>query len=139
MTDARVLRVMKPDASGTRPMVESSRRGLGVTDGDLAPDADGRVHPNAGGMSVAPTPHALPVHRVPARLATKVLGASGKNADRIWCFGSATFGDSQIAVGLQLRLTCPSHGNVEPTSACDREVFAAHLAGTQGAWVVEEP
>jgi hypothetical protein len=135
-----MFRAMQPD--GTGPKLGRSRRCLGVVPGpkgDIEPDASGQVHPATGGMSVAPTWTDLPIWRVPQRLASKIRGASGANADRIWSLGNQRFSDAPIASGLRLRVDRPGHGNVEPDVTCPFNEFEMNLGATRSSWVVDEP
>jgi hypothetical protein len=90
-------------------------------------------------MSVAPTWYELPSWRVPRRLAPKIRGAAGSNTDQIWRLGAAVFKDAAVGSGLCLRVDSPSHGNVEPSSACSLAEFEANLGTTRLDWVVDEP
>ena len=137
-----MFRAMQPD--GQVPKVGRSRRCLGVVpgpppSGDIEHDAAGRVRPATGGMSVAPAWADLPVWRVPKRLASKIRGATGSNADQIWRLGSAPFTDAPVGPGLRLRVDKPAHGNVEPDAACALTHFETALQATQASWVVDEP
>ena len=135
----KVYRVMKPDLSGTAPLVEASARGLGVrVPRDLAPCELGLAHPQRGGMSVAPTLLHLPPHRVPERLGHLVEGASGKDSDRVWVIGAGAFSNGPFAQGLVLRVTSSSHALIEPEQQCPFAQYVAHLAATANTWMVGE-
>jgi hypothetical protein len=135
---AKVFRSMKPDASGTAPLVEASARGLGVRPRDLKPCALGFAHPNQGGMSVAPALEKLQPHRVPQRLGHLVEGASGPDADKVWVAGSGTFSNGQFAYGLALNVTSATHARVEPSQRCAFQDYEANLAATARLWTVKE-
>lgn len=142
MMGPKVFRAMQE--SGGAPVVGRSRRSLGVVvapapEGDIEADASGNVHPKTGGMSVAPTYADLPIWRVPKRLASKIRGAKGSNADKIWSFGIGAFRDGRFDPGLVLRVDRPGHGNVEPDASCSLEQYERNLAATQSAWKVDEP
>jgi len=135
---AKVFRSMKPDPSGTAPLVEASARGLGVRPRDLKPCALGFAHPKRGGMSVASALERLEPHRVPQRLGHRVEGASGPDADRVWVTGSAEFSDGPFADGLALTVTSSTHAHVEPDRRCPFEEYEANLAATAGNWILGE-
>lgn len=130
---------MTLDASGSAPRVESSARGLGVRRKDLAPCEQGLAHPNRGGMSVARALIDLPPHRVPQRLDYLIEGASGSNLDRVWVLGDGTFATGPLSLGLALRVTSATHGNIEPDQKRPFVEFEAHLAATATMWRVGEP
>src|SRR5687767_11743213 len=104
---------------GGKPLIENSARGLGVRIGDapgddVSIDADGHVHPEAGGMSVAPSWRDLEVHRIPKRLKHVVAEARGSNRDACWRMGAGPFENAPIAARLVLRAESEIHGYVEP-------------------------
>lgn len=90
-------------------------------------------------MSVAPSLVALPPHRVPERLGHLVEGAAGADSDRVWAFGEGTFSTGALSVGLLLRVTSATHGNIEPDEPRPFAQYEAHLAATATLWVVGEP
>ena len=135
----RVYRVMRK-AVDDKPEVGRTGKSLGVRiPTDIKPDAAGNVHPNTGGMSVAPSMHALPALLVPVRLRLLVPGANatGKNL-HVWRMGSGDFREEEIAPSLTLRPDKPSHGTVQPTSSMPLQAYEAALAATRDEWVIDE-
>lgn len=137
-----IYRVMTVD--GDKPLIANSARGLGVRAGaephaDIPVDADGRVAPGAGGMSVAPSWRDLPEVRIPRRLREKgVLFARGRDNDACWKLGDGDFALSAVAEGLTLRPDRPDHGVVEPHAVVSLNTFLNHLAATRGHWTIDE-
>ena len=131
-------------ADGEKPLVEASRRGLGVVvpggegEPDVIVDAEGRVGPGMGGMSVVSAWRHLPRYRIPKRLQSLHPAARGKDILRIWRMGGGRFESGPFIDDLQLRLDNPHHGLVEPASQVSPEQFQAALAATQDQWVLDE-
>jgi hypothetical protein len=127
-----------------KPLVEASRRGLGVVmpggDGepDVIPDAEGLVGPGSVGMSVVPAWRHLPRYRIPKRLQSLHPAARGKDNLRIWRMGEGPFESGPFTEQLLVRLDNPHHGLVEPASRVSPEQFQAALAATQDQWVLDE-
>ena len=83
------------------------------------------VHPQTGGMSVAPdTPMNLPLHRRPAE-----LGGTGK--DPVW-----SIKESQLGPSLSYRPDpdLEGHGFVEPAFPMSLGDYVGALEGTAGLW-----
>jgi RHS repeat-associated protein len=124
-----LYRSMKRDFWTGKPLVEQSARGLGVRDSgpnpDITPDENGNVHPNSGGMSVAPiTPMSLPPHRRPFE-----FGGSG--SDPVWCISSIWI---EANSRLQFRQDSLTHGNIEPNARMPLEDYRVALSETQFLW-----
>lgn len=125
-----LFRTMKPDADG-RPATGRSARCLGVRiPGDIAPDAEGRVLPGTGGLSVAPRAvWNLPHHRRPRPMGR---GSTGPASDRV--YGIA---DERIEASLSLRLdpAAPDvHATVEPPSPMTLDSYERLLVSTRPDW-----
>lgn len=137
-----IYRVMTVD--GDKPLIANSARGLGVRAGDgphddVPVDADGRVAPGTGGISVAPSWRDLPEVRIPRRLREKgVLFARGKDNDACWKLGVGEFAVSAVADGLTLRPDRSDHGVVEPQETVPLNTFLNDLAATCGQWTIDE-
>lgn len=135
----KIYRVMR-DADG-KPTVGDGPTDLGVrVPADIQPNTTGKVVPDTGGMSVAPTLADLPIHRLPKRLQTLVPDARGVDTNVVWRMGKGGFVADPIADGLQLRLdpNRARHGFVEPASPVALEEYRAALAATRDAWVRDE-
>jgi hypothetical protein len=113
---------MQEDQAGG-PMIGPTARTLGVR-----PTVDIRVlaaqvHPNTGGMSVAPDrPEYLHPLRRPAR-----FGGSGK--DPVWLIALSALGGD-----LQFRQDSLKHGLVEPARAMSIDEFQRALEATYPYW-----
>jgi hypothetical protein len=129
---------------GDKPLVANTARGLGVRAGegpfdDIPVDANGKVAPLTGGMSVAPSWRNLPEIRIPRRLREKgVLFARGKDSDACWRLGEGAFDAGFVANGLMLRPDRPDHGTVEPNAMKALHQYLSDLAATRELWVIDE-
>lgn len=137
----RVYRSMKKD--GERPLIEDSATGLGVRigkgkDDDIAPDSSGNVDKGSGGMSVAPTLHDLPGHRIPRRLRDRIPWADGSNNCYVWRLGDGPFVDAAVAEGLELLLNTETHGVIAPAARMHISEYQTALCRTQDRWIVDE-
>jgi hypothetical protein len=137
-----IFRAMTRNLEG-KPVAGTSARSLGVRvppDGaaDIAPDAAGNVHPETGGMSVAPAWRKLPSYRIPKRLAPLAPDACGKNEDACFRLGEGEFIRSVVTAELMLRPDRPSHGLIEPAVLMSLVNFQAALAATQDQWQIDE-
>jgi hypothetical protein len=123
---------------GDHPAIGNSKKMLGVeVPGDVA-EQDGEVRPGRGGMSVAPTWKALPMHRVPRRLKHLSPKATGSNRYECWKMGDGPFVSGPIAEGLNLRPDKPYHAVIEPASPMATQAYRDHLAATRDLWEIEE-
>jgi len=139
-----IWRAMKADTDG--PQVGRGAALLGVRVGsgendDVNPDGDGYLHPGRGGMSVAPSPEALPPHRLPRRLQKKYPerfpDATGPNGVHCWGIGEGAFAPGKVADRLGLRLDPDDparHGLVEPDGKMKIEDYEAALGATRDQW-----
>jgi hypothetical protein len=105
---------------------------------DVIPDDNGCVHPQQGGMSVAPSLRQLPSYRVPMRLRHLVRGARGNDQHRVWSMGEGDFTEVPVAPGLQLRPDSEAHGVIEPSEPMALMAYEAALAATRNLWSVDE-
>lgn len=135
---------MKPD--GDLPAVGARGGMLGVRvppdeHPDVVADGNGCVGPGGGGMSVSPRLTDISVTRVPKRLRNLVPGARGKDSDRVFRLGEATFALAEVSPALTLRPDdghAPRHGVIEPSDCVRVEQFQTDLAATQSDWVIDE-
>lgn len=120
---ALVYRSMKTGADG-QPLPEPTARGLGArVPIDIPVDAQGNVHPNTGGVSVAPyTPGNLPSHRRPT-----TLGGTGR--DDVWGIDSGDLGPD-----LRYVQDCPTHGTIQPTRTMPANEYQDALKRTKSRW-----
>lgn len=105
---------------------------------DIHPDSTGHVGPNGQGLSVAPSPEALPFHCIPARLRDKYRGARGNNALRVFRLGEAIYSRAPIGKTLELLPTNATHGVIQPKQQMLAQEYQNELAATQHFWVDEE-
>jgi hypothetical protein len=121
-TGRMVYRAMREDLAGG-PMIGLSARALGARPYVDIPVVAGQVHPNTGGMSVAPDrPENLhPLRRPPA------YGGSGK--DPVWCIGIDLLGPD-----LLFRQDSPTHGLIEPSRPMPFGEYQQRLADTKPFW-----
>ncbi len=117
-----IYRGMREGAEGV-PVPGPTARTLGARPGtDIPIDADGMVHSGSGGMSVAPSPGALPTHRRPPE-----IGGTGK--DPVW--GMST---SDLPSDLQVVPDGPTHGTVQPSRSMTAEQYQKALCSTSECW-----
>ena len=136
----KIYRAMKRDEDG-KPKVGPRRSALGVKPGsppggDIPVDADGRIVPRTGGMSVAPTWQDLPPSRIPKRLKPIFDKACGSNGYACWFMGSGPFEDGAISEDLSLHADKKYHGMVEPAVVTEFDEFQAAIAATRDHWQV---
>ncbi len=99
----RVFRAMRESSDG-KPEIGPTARTLGVRPAIDIPVQHDKVHPDTGGLSVAPDlPENLPVHRRPPE-----FGGTGK--DSVWSLDLDALGQK-----LRFRQDQPTHGQIEPT------------------------
>jgi RHS repeat-associated protein len=120
----KIYRGMK-NAGGV-PEVGANARALGARPGvDIPVGPDGMVHPGTGGMSVAPSPGALPEFRRPPQ-----FGGTGR--DPVW-------GMSTDDLGSQLRYVpdSPTHGTVQPSMSMTFDEYQQALCATGACWTMQ--
>jgi hypothetical protein len=135
----KIYRGMKKENG--KPALGASATTLGVRiPDDIRPDADDRVRPGTGGMSVSPSLRTLPLHRIPARLRERVPKARGNNDLFVWSMGEGTFACGAVATGLLLRVdpSNDNHGFVEPDTIMELSEYQRSLYTTQDAWSIDE-
>ena len=83
---------------------------------DIPVDAQGRVRPETGGMSVRPRIADIPAAFLPRRLKYLNRNAGGSESVVVFRYGdvNASFAAAPVAPALFLRPDAPGHGNVEP-------------------------
>lgn len=129
--EAPLFRVMTPFGDGL-PLTGRSGRALGVRpDADVRIDAEGRVLPGCGGMSVAPqSMWNLPHHRRPRGMGR---GSTGPQSDAVFSLETRVV----LAVGLLVRPD-PSrpekHAFVEPPAAMELSSYEGRLTSTRRDW-----
>ncbi len=131
MPEDEHFRTMTPGADGL-PVVGPTRRSLGAKiPDDIVPDANGEVHPGAGGMSTAPgSIWNLPHHRRPRGMGR---GSTGPPGD--WVF-SATEGqlvNPALLVRRDPRRPA-KHALVEPRHSMQLNRYQGALAATRPQW-----
>lgn len=124
-----VFRAMKEDPDG-KPLTGRSARTLGVRIGgpriDI-PICAGKVHPQTGGMSVAPDC----VMRLPKSRRPESLGGWGR--DPVFSLQV-----SDLSSSLTLRRDKHTHALIEPSRCCLFEEFEQNLYNTQEKWMKYE-
>ncbi|MCO7224749.1 fibronectin type III domain-containing protein [Pleionea sp. CnH1-48] len=123
--DINLYRGMKGDSNG--PETGASARTLGARpDTDIPVDCKGCVHPDTGGVSVAPdTPQNLPRHRRPSE-----HGGTGK--DPVWSIKS-----SQLGEKLKYVQDSDTHGTIQPSKSMRLEEYQEALSETKDSWSKE--
>ena len=112
-------------AADRMPECGTSGRTLGVrVPEDIAPDANGRVHPGSGGMSCAPDdPMLLRPHRRPRSLL-------GTGPDAVFAISVADLGEA-----LAARKDSVTHALVEPVATTELHSFITALYATRTRWI----
>jgi hypothetical protein len=128
---------------GGKPKIGCSAITLGVRvppskDADIPVGPDGSVHPNTGGMSVAPAWRSLPIFRISKRLRDKIEGASGSRHVFCWRMGEGAFVAGSVAQGLVLNADSDTHGTVQPNRPMPLIDYQGKLADTRDKWVIDE-
>lgn len=140
----RIYRAMQAD--GTAPKIgHADNDVLGVREGvDITP-SDGTVHPNTGGMSVAPSKQDLPDHLIPKRLRKQGYpGARRSNSKPEtvpWRTGAGKFEAAPLFDKLQLRPDPDRpaiHGFVEPDQPMPLGEYQKAIEATRPAWLQEQ-
>jgi hypothetical protein len=142
---AKIYRAMLIDGEfpqlGGEPQKSLGVRVGGGANDDIPCDAEGNVHPNTGGMSVAPEVHHLPMHRVPRelrrRFPERFPDATGSNRYACWWMGEGRFESSPVADLLVLRpdpKRPTQHGFVEPDRKMSVAQYQGALAATRTSW-----
>lgn len=125
-----------------KPQCGREKSRLGVRPGiDMKSAPDGTVRPGAKGMSVAPSLGAMKDFLIPERLRDSILEAEGATGDsdlRVWKMGKGPFLDAPLTRQLALRVTSPTHGQVEPNAVMPSQVYEDALYSTRDAWEVDE-
>jgi hypothetical protein len=106
-------------AADDHPQTGVRKRTLGVVDSgesaDVIPDDDGNVHPDNGGMSVAPRRRDIHGYRA--------------KRDPVWRFDT-----ERLPGTLQYRRDARSHGVIEPAESMPLETYRETLAETREDW-----
>jgi hypothetical protein len=130
-------------AEGGKPKVGSESKMLGVRitpnpHADIPVDGNGNVHPETGGMSVAPAWRKLPWHLIPRRLDRRGCG----HDDLVcWRFGDGDFEIGNLNDDLVLRPDpnqLDKHGVVEPARLMAIAEYQGALAATCDQWIKDE-
>lgn len=140
----KIYRAMLDD--GGKPKVGSGAKMLGVRvapdpHADIDVDSQGNVHPQTGGMSVAPDWRKLPYFLVPKRLKAIRPDARGSNELVCWSMGAGPFVQGAVNSNLVLRPdqnSSPKHGLVEPAQIMSIAEFQDYLTQTVGEWIRDE-
>lgn len=114
------------EVSGGRPAVSASRTTLGVKlrdSPDILMDEHRFVYPKTGGLSVAPTPAALPTSKRPP-----ALGGTSRNP--VWKLDV-----DHLPPGLVLRPVSANHGLIEPIQPMKVEEFQRALYSLEPHWI----
>jgi hypothetical protein len=120
---SRVYRSMIEAPDGL-PLATPTARGLGIREWDAEVDEFGLVHPDGGGMSVAPDAiENLPQHRRPPE-------HGGTGLDPVW---ELSLGDLPDA--LNYRQTSDSHGLLEPSESMYLGEYEEAIVDTRGTWI----
>ena len=140
----KIYRTMLTD--GGKPKVGSESKMLGVRiapnpHADIPVDEHGNVHPETGGMSVAPAWRKLPYFLIPKRLKALRPDACGSNHVACWSLGEGLFKQGDMSDKLVLRPDPEDparHGFVEPKGEMSIDTYQDALAETREHWVIDE-
>ena len=135
-TSDMFFRGMTPAADGL-PVVARHARALGVrVPEDVRLDAESRILPGCGGLSVAPeSMWNLPNHRRPRGM---WRGSTGPAADRVFSVSPACLASAGLLVRPDPHQPL-KHAFVEPHRAVDLSSYEAMLASTRPDWRQEWP
>ena len=101
---------------GASPQVGASPRTLGARPtSDIPVDVHGNVHPNTGGVSVAPSVDKLPLHRRPPRTWRDRQGS-------VWKMNTADLGSELVHVP-----DSPGHGTIQPSRPMPLSKFSSRI------------
>ncbi|MCI0681285.1 MAG: hypothetical protein L0Y71_04205 [Gemmataceae bacterium] len=133
-------------ADGGKPKVGAQSKMLGVrvqphANADIVVDDQGNVHPNTGGMSVAPGWRQLPSFLIPKRLRHLAPDACGRNQLVCWQMGEGAFVAARLADDLQLQPDADKpmvHGVIEPAQSMSIAQYQSSLAATRDHWMQDE-
>lgn len=111
---------MKTGSDGL-PVAEPTARGLGARPGiDIPVGTDGKVHPNTGGISVAPeSARNLPPHRRPEN-----LGGTGKDC-------ACLLNTANLPKSLKYVQDSAKHGTIQPSTSMSLSDYQAALSSTR--------
>lgn len=130
-----LYRTMKAEWSGLNPLIEQSRRGLGVKidpkDSDIFVDENGNVQPFSGGMSVSP----YDLTNLPGFKLSERFGGTAKKPDPVWCINSAFV---SLTGGLFFNPDVPAgatHGTIQPLRMMSLQRYQDYLSSTQSYWI----
>jgi len=130
------FRGMTPADDGL-PVVAPGARALGVrVPEDVQPDAEGRVLPGRGGMSVAPgSMWNLPNHRRPRGM---WRGSTGPAGDHVFSLAHALVSSAGLSARPDPQRPL-KHAFMEPRFAVQLSAFEAMIASTRSGWHQEWP
>ncbi|MBB3257525.1 RHS repeat-associated protein [Paraburkholderia bannensis] len=119
-----VYRAMKTGGDGL-PVAEPTARGLGARPGvDIPVDSSGMVHPDTGGISVAPESASnLPPHRRPSN-----LGGTGKDC-------ACRLNTANLPKNLKYVQDSATHGTIQPSTSMSLSDYQSALGSTREKWV----
>ena len=129
--EEELFRGMVPAEDG-KPALGRSAKHLGVRLSiDIAPDANGDVHPETGGMSVSPgSVLNVPNHRRPRAMG---YGSTGSNLLRIYAIAACRVDRGELSLRLD-PVRPKKHGFVEPRLAMPASDYENALHGTKEDW-----
>jgi hypothetical protein len=135
---AKFFRAMKID-DDRKPSVGRSAVKLGVRVESPGNASDilvtnGMVSFGIEGMSVSPSPSALPPHRIPRRLRDRFPEAHGADSTWVWKYGDGDFLACQINESIAFRPTSVHHGVLCPTVEMPLLAYEEGLATTRNEW-----
>jgi hypothetical protein len=130
------FRGMTPADDGL-PVVARSARALGVrVPEDVRLDAESRVLPGRGGMSVAPgSMWNLPNHRRPRGM---WRGSTGPADDHVFSLAAVCVSSAGLSARLDPQRPL-KHAFIEPRSAVELSLYEAMLASSRPDWQQEWP